>query len=159
MNKIIFRSLATTLALIALVFYFSSDYGTGFTACVSFGIWLLYTFVNVFSVAKNKQWWLFAVRFVAWCVLWANLYFIHQNYAYTMREQANQIVQQIEQYHAKHGEYPPRDTLNLPRRMLYWRGNTPETKNEAHLMYRDNVMMFDEHVYDFKTKQWAYRPD
>lgn len=159
MNKKVFLSLAKTLVLVVWVFVLSSGYSTGFMAFFPFLIWLLYTFFNIFSVAKHKQWRLFTVRFVAWCGLWISLYGIHQNYARTMREQANQVVQQLEQYHTAHGEYPPRDKLNLPERIHYWRGDTPETQNEAYVAYRDSVMMFDDHVYDFKTKKWVYRPD
>ncbi|XXQ69251.1 hypothetical protein ACKLNO_05155 [Neisseriaceae bacterium B1] len=159
MDKKQLRALAKTLILIGLVFALSSGYGSGFMAFFPFLIWLVYTFFNVFSIVKSKQWRLFAVCFVAWCVLWASLYFIHQHHAKIMREQANHMVQQIEQYHTQHGEYPPRNQLNLPPKIMYWRGDTPETKHEAHLIYRDNVMLFDDHIYDFKHKKWEYRPD
>lgn len=148
-----------TFLPIVLMLFVCGSYGTGFMGLFVFMFWLPYTLIQAWVTAKNKQWHLFRRRLLAWCGLWIGLYAIHQYHAYTARQQAQQVIQQVEQYQAKHGKLPTQDEIPIAK-FSYTRPFYVQTKSgEAYLIYRDNVMLFDEHVYDFQTKTWNYQLD
>lgn len=119
-------------------------------------LWVIHALINtLLIIMKKKNWWLFIFRAVAWCMFWGYLYWVHQQHVQSIRETANLVVQQIEQYYVLHGEYPPKSQVKLPKRIRY--GKLPN--HHAILAYSDNVLPFDDHIYDFKDKTWHYRPD
>ncbi|WP_277073718.1 hypothetical protein [Simonsiella muelleri] len=150
-----------TVALIVITFYLSYGYGFGSVAMVLFFIWLMVTlFQAAFRRHSDKKIQrIFLIKLILWIILWLALYTIHRQRIQTMRQQANQIVQQIEQYHTQHGAYPPHEAISQPPRMYYWRNDTPPNQGEATLGYADPIMLFDKNQYDFKSKKWSYQPD
>lgn len=126
--------------------------------------WLLYTPVRLVWLHSGKHfsWRNWGIQFAMWLLAWATLFFGQQHIEQRIRQDAMQIVAQIEQYHAQHHRYPdalgevyPRNTLYHERRVRY---QVPAPQQPPVLEY-ESIIPLDWHRYDFALRQWQYMSD
>ena len=103
-----------------------------------------------------------AVKTVVWAVLAGGIFWHYQQKFTEIRQAADKVVAQVRAYHAAHGKYPPREAFvpspDTPLKVRI-RYIPRENGQPPILYYKDPVMVFDNHIYDFQKGVWEYRPD
>lgn len=154
-----------TLAGCAALLFFVARPGMAFMGWIfafCFIPWGLYNAARMVDKEAERK--ARGFKFSLWCAAILICVVAHLYYVGDARRQADVVVAQVMQYHARTGAWPARlEDIGLdskeaarPYDLLYF---TRAGGAEPNIMYRSTHVVFDRWTYNFKAGAWSFRPD
>lgn len=159
------RPLRNTIVVAIIAMLFFCQRYTAFMLIFALPIFLAWIPCIIYLVARKPDRGMRHVHMLAiWIIAFAVIAVVHTCYAVSARNYANKIVAGVEKYSAEQGHCPASleqiGSSNIEMKAkLGMADYVCDAGIEPHLFYGVTYIAFDMYYYDFKTRQWEYKPD